>query len=244
MHTIFLAILVVLLAYFVKGFSGFGPALVLVPSLTLLFDPETAISASTFFDIIAGPVLLYSVRKQIDWKFVVPVNLLIFTGAYFGAHMLKIVSAGLLTKIIGFGLLGFIVLLLFQSSNESQKSNPSKLVHWISLPIALIAGFSGGMIGITGPLLVIYMKLNFDKSYFRNQLIAIFTFGAIWRFFLYRWNGTAFNMDLWLIIVLSVMLFAGLWIGQHVHARVNEKTFNRVIALVLIVPVINLLLFK
>ena len=84
-----LAGLAVFTAYFIKGFSGFGPALVLIPSLTLLFNAETAISASTYFDIIGGIILFISVRKSIDWKFVIPITLLLFIGAYFGANLLE-----------------------------------------------------------------------------------------------------------------------------------------------------------
>ena len=234
--------LAVFAAYFIKGFSGFGPALILIPSLTLLINPETAIFASTYFDIIAGIILFISVRKSIDWKFVIPITLLLFIGAYFGANLLKIISTELLTQIIGYGLILFSAILIFQKQNGDDQIKQSKIKQFVSLPIALIAGFSGGMIGISGPLLVIYMKLNYNKTYFRNQLIAIFTFGAIWRFALYRMHDIAFEMDILLIIMLTVIMLVGLWLGQHLHLKVDEKNFNRIIAFMLLVPAINLFL--
>lgn len=240
--TLSLACLAVFTAYFIKGFSGFGPALILIPSLTLLFNAETAISASTYFDIIGGIILFISVRKTIDWKFVIPITLLLFIGAYFGANLLKTISIQLLEKIIGYGLILFSLILILQTDNEDKPVKQSNLKRIISLPFALIAGFSGGMIGITGPLLVIYMKLNYDKDYFRDQLIAIFAFGAIWRFGLYRMHGIHFEMNMIVIIVLTIFMLIGMWLGQYLQLKVDEKNFTRIIALILLIPAISLLL--
>jgi uncharacterized membrane protein YfcA len=241
-HILILAGIAVFAAYFIKGFSGFGPALILIPSLTLLFNAETAISASTYFDIIAGIILFISVRKSIDWKFVIPITLLLFVGAYFGAKLLKTIPTPLLEQIIGYGLILFSLILILQKENEAKPVMQSRIKRIISLPIALMAGFSGGMIGISGPLLVIYMKLNYNKNYFRDQLIAIFAFGAIWRFALYRMHHIAFDMDFMVIIILTVIMLLGLWVGQHLHFKVNERNFTRIIALILLIPAINILL--
>ena len=239
---ILLAGLAVFTAYFIKGFSGFGPALILIPSITLLFNAETAISAATYFDIIGGIILFFTVRKSIDWKFVIPITILLYIGAYFGANLLKTISTQLLEKIIGYGLIIFSAILITLKQNGDDEIKQSKTKRLLSLPIAFIGGFSGGMIGISGPLLAIYMKLNYKKTYFRNQLIAIFMFGAIWRFSLYRMHDIAFDMDLWLLIILTIVMLIGLWFGQHFHFKVNEKTFTRIIALILLIPAITILL--
>lgn len=241
-HILILAGIAVFTAYFIKGFGGFGPALILIPSLTLLFNAETAISAATYFDIIAGIILFISVRKSIDWKFVIPITLLLFVGAYFGAKLLKTIPTQILEQIIGYGLILFSLILVLQKDNEDKPVKQSKRKRIISLPFAFLAGFSGGMIGISGPLLVIYMKLNYNKNYFRDQLIAIFAFGAIWRFALYRMHHIAFNMDIMAIIILTVIMLLGLWVGQHLHFKVNERNFTRIIALILLIPAINILL--
>jgi uncharacterized membrane protein YfcA len=64
-----LAMLVILAAYTVKGFSGFGPALVIVPFFTILYDPASALLVAAFFDCLAGAVLLVTVRRDINWLF-------------------------------------------------------------------------------------------------------------------------------------------------------------------------------
>lgn len=238
-----IALLAVFVAFFVKGFSGFGPALVLIPSLTLLYDPETAITASALFDLIAGPILFVSVRKRIDWKFVISVVIFLFVGAYFGALLLQSFSTEILKRIIAVGLMVFIIILILQKKQTDIQVSTNKRMKMLRYPIALISGFSGGLIGISGPLLVVYMKLIYKKIYFRDQLIAIFMLGAGWRLLLYRSYQIKFNLD-WITLGLMIcFLLIGLWLGKRYHSKVNERKFNRIVALILLIPTINLLIF-
>jgi uncharacterized membrane protein YfcA len=52
----------------------------------------------------------------------------------------------------------------------------------------------------------------------------------------------AFDMDFMVIIILTVIMLLGLWVGQHLHFKVNERNFTRIIALILLIPAINILL--
>ena len=81
---IIFGMLVIIIAYFVKGFSGFGPSLVIVPFITLLYDPPSALVLAAFFDFFAGCILVYSVRKDIRWPFVLSVFIALGAGTVFG----------------------------------------------------------------------------------------------------------------------------------------------------------------
>ncbi len=240
---IFLSALgLVFLAYFVKGFSGFGPALILVPTLSLLYDPQTAISVAALFDCIAGPLLLYSVRNKIDWRFVIIVFAGLSVGAFAGVRLLTWLSTGGLKQLIGMAILLFVVLLFFQNSESNNAASASRWITIAKYPLSVLAGLSGGLLGITGPPLVIFMKFTYDKEYFRNQLIAIFTLGAFWRLFLYRTYHIHTAIPLTGLIVLILILLAALWLGNYFQSRADEKKFNRTIALILLLPAFNLLL--
>lgn len=233
------AVLIVFIAYFLKGFSGFGPALVLIPVLSVIFSPGTAISASAFFDIFAGLFLLITVFRQIDWRFVLPVTILLMIGAYPGAYLLKYTPVNTLKILIASGLLLFIALLILTNhSNKTYKRESER--HWLQYPIALFSGFTGGLIGITGPVLIVYLKFRHGKDYFRTQLIAVFFFGALWRFILYRNNNIEFDISPLLLIFMGIFLIVGLYYGHRIHLDVDEKRFNRIVAGVLLIPVINL----
>lgn len=236
-----LAFFIVFIAYFVKGFSGFGPALILIPVLTLIYDPATAISVSTLFDLIAGPILFIPVYKQINWKFVAEITAFLFIGAYFGALLLNYFPAGILRNIIACALFLFIIILLLQKEVYRFSDGTRGLLKLLRMPVSLAGGFSGGLIGISGPIIVIYMKILYQKTFFRSQLIAIFMLGAAWRFLLYRSHNIIPALDWLQILMMTLFMLSGLWFGQRYHARVDEKLFNRIVAVILVIPALNLI---
>ncbi|MCB0283046.1 MAG: sulfite exporter TauE/SafE family protein [Calditrichae bacterium] len=233
------AIAVTFLAYFVKGFSGFGPALILIPTLTIIYDPITAISYATIFDAIAGVILLSIVFRKVDWKFVLPITALLFTGSYFGVMFIKQIPAEKLKLLIGIVLIVFIAILL--SDRENHFEFIKKTGNSFLLSAAFIAGFIGGITGISGPILVMIFKLRFVKDVFRTQLIAIFTFGGLWRLFLYNNNGIIPELPLSIFVLIGVVLIA-LTIGHLFQTNLDEKRFNRYISIILIIPAVNILI--
>ncbi len=236
-----LAYLIVFIAYFVKGFSGFGPALILIPVLTLIYDPATAISVSTLFDLIAGPILFIPIYRQLNWKFVIQITVFLFIGAYFGALLLNYFPADILRSIIAAGLFLFIIILLLQKERYRFSERTLRILKLFRIPVSLAGGFSGGLIGISGPIIVIYMKFLYQKTFFRSQLIAIFMLGAAWRLVLYRSHDIIPELDWNQIMVMILFMFSGLLLGHKFHARVDEKLFNRIVAVILIIPALNLI---
>ena len=242
-YLIAITVFLIFSAYFIKGFTGFGPALILIPTLSLIFTPQEAIVLTAIFDLIAGCILLISVYKQIQWKIVGMVLLAFFPGAYQGAQLMTVLSLPVFTKILALFVLFFIGLILWQSGRASERI-PSKKPGYLQFLVSLLAGFGGGLVGISGPLLVIYFKLSYPKTFFRNQLIAVFAFGAAWRLFLYRSLGINIHLALWQWFVFFSTLIAAIAAGTFVQLHINERKFDRIVALILLIPCFTLVLGK
>ncbi|NOX88086.1 MAG: sulfite exporter TauE/SafE family protein [Calditrichaeota bacterium] len=241
LYPFLITVALVFVAYFVKGFTGFGPALILIPTLSILYNPPGAIFLATFFDLIAGFLLLRSVYRQVDWKLVLPVLALFFPGAYLGARLMTLLPVMILKKILAFALIFFIILILINSFRQHKflKIGKSLLLQTV---LSFFAGFGGGLVGISGPLLVIYFKLSFPKSYFRAQLIAIFAFGAAWRLFLYHSLGAGPQLSTPKLLLLITVTLLAIWTGAHFHLKVNEQKFDRIVAFILLIPSVFLFL--
>ena len=232
-----LALIFILAAFFVKGFSGFGPALIIVPSFTLLYNPIAAISLSSLFDAIAGILLLLTVFKTVNWKFVFPTSFFLVLGAYVGVSLLGLISVGLLKILIALIVCVFIYILISGSGlNFSFVKNRGRIFLF---GLAAITGIFAGLSGTGGPILVIYIKLKHKKDEFRSQIIAIFAIGAVWRLFLYEYNGLLpqFEFNTFIMIVFVIV---GLSIGHAFQRNVNEQRFNKYVAIILIIPVMTL----
>ena len=235
-----LGILVILVAYFVKGFSGFGPALILVPFFALLYDPPSALVIAALFDFFAGCTLLYKVRKEIHWSFVLSVFVVLAVGVVFGSLLLGRIPLDGLKKIIGAILLLFSVIILVQRDTIGRK-NIQKF-KFLKYPAALISGFLGGLVSMSGPPLIIYMKMMYEKSFFRTQLIAIFMLETAWRYLMFVYREIPMNIPFQSLIIYFICLLAGLWFGSHLHVKVNEVVFNKTVAVILLIPAFGLLL--
>lgn len=233
--------LIVFAAYFLKAFTGFGPAMIMIPFLALIYDPGTAISATALFDFLAGFLLIISVWKQIKWKFVFSIFILLALGATFGSFLLGNVSDYWIKKMIGLTIIIFAIIILFQKNGNSSRKKRNNLKK-LKYPVSALGGFLGGFIGISGPPIIIYMKMLYEKTFFRTQLIGIFFFGAGWRFMLYKINDISFNLDYYILGIFFLVMIIASWFGTKLHFKVNELLFNRIVAILLIIPAINLLI--
>jgi len=234
------AVIVVLAAYFIKGLSGFGPALLMVPFLSILIDPPTAITVTALMDFLAGALLLPSVRKNINWKFVLQLFSTLAAGAVAGTYLLGEIPVLVLEKIIGSAILVFAILIMIQK-NENHRSRESRERSWWRYPIGFLSGLLGGLLGISGPPLIIYMKMHYAKTFFRTQLIGIFFLGTGWRFFLYQVNRIEMHLTLPVLSVFVGVMIVGLILGSKIHVRVSETVFNRIVAGLIIIPAVNLI---
>ena len=227
-------------AYFVKGYSGFGPALILIPTLSLVYTPHSAILLVTLFDLMAGMALLISVWRSIRWKTTFSVLLAFFPGALLGARLMTGMPVEPLKKILAIVLLLFIALIWNKNAPPKQQT---KMHTRLGQSLAAFgAGFTGGLTGISGPLLVVYFKLVHPKTFFRNQLIAIFAFGAAWRLFLYHSFHAALHIPIWQLIIFALLMLSALFFGSRFQLKTDEQTFNRSIALILLIPCLTLLI--
>ena len=234
---LFIATIIVLVAYFVKGFSGFGPALIMVPFFALLFDPSTAIVTAALLDFIAGVMLIFQIWRKIDWRFVMPIAALMATGAIIGVHLLDTLPIDFTRRFMGLMIAVFAFFILFQKNSEPKPDKYEQLKY----PVSFFSGLLGGLLSISGPPIVIYMKLRYAKTFFRSQLIAIFLIGSAWRFFLYQLTSIPIKFSFFQLLLLIPPLILGLLLGSKVHVNVSEKTFNRAIALIIVVAGIKLL---
>jgi uncharacterized membrane protein YfcA len=238
---ILFGILIIFAAYFVKGFSGFGPSLIIVPFITLLYDPSSALILTAFFDFFAGAILIYSVRKEVNWSFVLSIFIALGIGTFFGSLLPGRIPVAVLKKIIGAVILIFSFIILLQK-NDIEGREKSKY-RWLKYPAGILSGFSGGLVSISGPPLVIYMKIMYQKSFFRTQLIGIFLLGTAWRSILYIYHQIPLSIPISSLIIYFIFLLIGLWLGGRLHVKVNEIVFNKIIAIILIIPALNLLFF-
>jgi uncharacterized membrane protein YfcA len=82
-----------------------------------------------------------------------------------------------------------------------------------------------------------------NKDQFRATIAMIFLFDGGARMTGYAFNGLYTPQVLWMTAILMPVLLLGMYAGHHLHIRIDQKRFNKVISLLLMLGGI-MLIFK
>src|SRR3954470_15051627 len=99
--TFALASLCIFVAAVIRGFTGFGLAVVGVPLLSLFFAPAEIVPSIMILAILAGLQLLPKIWRNVDWRLLTPTIIGAAIGTPLGTWLLAGVSADAMRVLIG-----------------------------------------------------------------------------------------------------------------------------------------------
>ncbi|MBE9568125.1 MAG: sulfite exporter TauE/SafE family protein [Proteobacteria bacterium] len=232
---IIFSIIIIFVAYTVKGLSGFGSGLIAIPLLAFIF-PLTFIVPVLGLLSYSGTIMQsFHLRKQVVWSDLWPVIPFSMLGVVIAVWLLVNVDANYLVLALGVFVLSYSIYSLLPLP-----------VHAGGRRWAIAAGFGGGMVGALfgtgGPFYVVYLKIRqLDKNQFRATIAMIFLIDGGARMASYAAHGLYTAQVLWLVLMMFPVLFAGMYVGHHLHIKMEQQRFNQVISILLIVSGIVLI---
>ena len=145
-----LAVGTILAAAFVRGYSGFGFAMIGVAGISLIAAPDVAVPTVLLLEVIVGLLLLPPALREVQWR---PV-LTILAGALLltpvGALALIAVPADLARVGIAVVIAAAALMLLRASGARPSPSAPA------TVAIGGVAGLLNGAFGISGPPIALF----------------------------------------------------------------------------------------
>jgi uncharacterized membrane protein YfcA len=225
-------LLVLFVAFFVKGISSFGPALVSMPLLGLLWDaPHLAVPMLALINIPANGVLLKRFAGTIRWKTVGRLLTGTLVGIPLGVYLLETLNSTQLRIFIGVA-----VLLSVPAIMKIRTLLPNREPTFLPAFVAgILSGVCGGAVAIDGPPYVAYLAATMKNKEERyGTLVAVFFFGAIARVVVYAAFSSlqVIHFELTLMAVPAVGL--GLFCGVIAYQRLSERGFDWVMMAVLV----------
>lgn len=227
---------VLLLAYFIRGISGFGSGLVAVPLLALMFPLPLVVPFILLLDFTASLVMGGLNLKLVRWDEVKPLVPLGAVGVVLGTTLL--VSLPKTPLLIGLGVfvLAFAIRSLLNLHGERLVS------RWWAAPASLLGGTVGGLFGTGGPPYVIYLNHRLqDARQLRATLSGTFFLEGLFRIASFSTAGLLVNMEVWknYALGLPVALLA-LYGGSHMHTSLSNAQIKRVIGALLLLSSLSL----
>jgi uncharacterized membrane protein YfcA len=222
--------LVIFLASFVMGLTGFGIALVAMAFLPWLMSPITAIILLTIYAFVFSIVVVVQLRRDLTPRALVDLLLGTLAGTPLGVWVLASLPVTALNRLIGLVLVVVVAL-------ELRGAMPRRLTGrgW-GLGAGFLSGVLGGAVGTPGPPVIVYattqgwsprtMKANTMGFFLVNQSAILLG---------YWWAGLLTREIAVVSAVYALPALAGVATGVALFGRLDPIRFRRIVFTLLLV---------
>jgi len=223
-----LASLCIFVAAFIRGFTGFGLAVVGVPLLSLFFAPAEIVPSIMILAILAGLQLIPKIWRSVDWKLLAPTILGAAIGTPLGTWLLAGVSDNAMRVLIGVAVLAAsgAVQLGFRFARRPRAG--------VSAGFGVVAGLTGGAAAMPGPSVIfLFLAAPIAHEAGRATLILFFQVSAVMSAIAAAIGGLLHTQSLILGALLVPAMLVGNWLGDRVFDKASAKTYRRAVVLLL-----------
>lgn len=166
------AVLATAIAGLMRGYSGFGTAVILAPVYSLLWGPRAGVPVMLLMELLVSLQLLPGAIKDAEKRVVLPLGGAAAVATPFGAWILLTADGEALRRFIG----GFVLVfgLLLMSGWRYYGSRPLPL----NIAVGTMAGLLKGSTGMSGPPVILYLLAGLEEAK-RHRANLILFFGTI-----------------------------------------------------------------
>lgn len=162
------------IAGLMRGYAGFGTAILLAPIFSVLWGPRVGVPIMLLMELLVSVQLLPSAFKEADKRVILPIGGAACLATPIGAVILLTADGDTLRRFIG----GFVLVfgLLLMSGWRYHGSRPLAL----NVAVGMVSGLLKGSTGMSGPPVILYLLAGMEEAKrHRANLILFFATIAI-----------------------------------------------------------------
>lgn len=212
---------------FVRGLTGFGMAILLVPILALALPPLEAVLLANFLSLFIG---LSEIRRLVRgaertaWT----ISGLVVVTTPFGLWALAVTSADLARFLIAMIALSAFAAILLPRRDATEPGVAT------TGGVGVLSGLMTGYAGMPGPPVVpYYVGRDIPRETAKASMMLIFTIAS----FAGLVSGAALGLLAWRLPILAALLFpavlAGNWLGNHASGHVGDALWRSAVGAIL-----------
>jgi uncharacterized protein len=215
-------------ASIVRGLTGFGLAIILVPLLSLIVPPAQAVVISILLQLLAGPIGLRRILADGERETAVPIAIAAMLATAPGVWLLSVTPPDVARLTISMLALAAFAM-MFVPANEGAVPGRKE-----TLATGIAAGLLTGFASMPGPPVVpYYMRRRLPPQIARASMLMVFfacaIAGSIAAFAL----GVATLHLLWLSILFYPALYGGTRLGELAFGKVSEPVWRTLVGIIL-----------
>ncbi len=225
-----------------QGLTGFGSGTLMVSSLVQIYPFRDVVPAVAVVTLGTNLLMMLLARREFDWRRGPIAALSLSAGVLGGAQLLAVLPVEVLQRTLGAVILCYVALNIFKTPAPQRMPR----MGWADgSGLAGSSAFAGVIVGAVGvaPIpLLIYTNVRYPKRYSRSILTMGFLLSSAVQAVIYSHLGLLTVHSWWLAVASLPAILIGLLAGHKLHYRVDQKTFSRILALVLALPALRLLI--
>jgi uncharacterized membrane protein YfcA len=206
----------------VRGFSGFGGALIYMPLIAAIYDPRTAAVSILLVDYFCSSPFAIAEVRRCNWREVLPISAAMALGVPFGTWALIALDPLLLRWAIVFMVLSLLIPLALGWRFRGTPTVP------LTVGVGFFAGIAGGAVQIAGPPVILYWlsRAGSAVTVRANVMVFFLLLGTI-LVAVYATQGLFGAKELALSALLGVPYLLGVAIGAYFFRGTSDQTYRR-----------------
>ena len=218
----------VLAAGLIRGFSGFGSAMVNAPMLSLLWGPTIGVPVAALVEFVPAIQLTRRAIPHAQWRTVwlmgIPALILIPAGSF----LLITLPNEVVRRAVASAVL-ILVATLWSGWRYKGRRTPL-----ISAGVGALSGLLSGSTGIGGPPVILYLMAGDDQPVvLRANMIGYFTIVLVGMAVTFAVLGLFGAPVMWRTGLLVVPFVVGIFVGAKLFPFASERTFRNIALAVL-----------
>jgi uncharacterized membrane protein YfcA len=227
------------LSGFVRGFSGFGSALIYIPLVSAVYEPAIAAPTLLLIDLCGSAPFTVRSFAHCNWREVLPVTIAAAVASPIGTMALIVVDPIVLRWAISALALSLLAVL---SSGWRYRGRPTLPV---TTGVGIVAGLGSGAVQISGPAVVLFwLGGDSHATVVRANLMVFFLLMGIITGAFYIAGGIITTGILALSVLLGPPFILALWFGARWFHGTSDQTYRRAAyAIIVVAALVSLPLF-
>lgn len=216
-------------AAFVRGLTGFGMAIILVPLLGMLIAPGQAVVVGIILQLLIGPVGLGGILRDAHRPSALPIAALAMLATPLGMLALAAVSADVARLLIAIIALGAFAIMLLPQHAAGHRPG-SAMIGATGIASGVLTGFAA----MPGPPVVpFYLRQQIAPTEARASMMLIFFATAIAGTLAALGTGLAGQRDFVLAALLFLPMLLGNALGGRLFGQVPDAVWRTIVGAVL-----------
>jgi hypothetical protein len=204
-----------------RGFAGFGSAILMAPIFAVLLGPVHMVPMVAAIELPMSVMLFLGSQKDVEWKFVAPLSAIAMAAMPVGLWLLVSLDAAAITRAVSVIVLLFVAVLITGWRYQGPR------------PLALtlgIGGISGAMMATTSvgrpPVLLYMLAAAMPAATIRANIVAYYLLtGFILVTMVMLASPTALAAVIDAMVLLPVILTSS-WIGSRGGGKAADQTYR------------------